>query len=72
MKKAIEKFGSLSSRDPFWIASYSILGRMDEDKKAGRQWQPDLLPLVMKMCSLYKMLDDTEQLFRALRMAVLT
>ena len=71
-KKTIEKNGSMTSRDPFLIASLSMLGRMDEAGEAARQWlkvDPTFtLPLwpYARQC---RIPEDSERLLGALRKA---
>ena len=72
LKKAIEKFGSLRTRDPFMIASLSMLGRMDEAREAARQWlkfEPTFTLSSWPHPRLYKKPEDRERLFNALRKA---
>jgi len=72
MKKAIERFGSTASRDPFLIASYSMLGKMEEAKEASQQWlkaKPDFSLSSWKYGRTYKRAEDSERLFEALRKA---
>ena len=71
-KKAIEKYGSLGTRDPFLIASYSMLGRMDEAKEAAQQWlktDPNFSLASWNYGRLYKKAEDRERLLGALRKA---
>jgi TolB-like protein/tetratricopeptide (TPR) repeat protein len=72
MKKVIERFGSTSSRDPFLIASYSMLGRMEEAKEAAQQWlkaDPTFSLSSYKYGHLYKRPEDNARLHEALRKA---
>jgi tetratricopeptide (TPR) repeat protein len=72
MKKAIERFGSTVSRDPFLIASYSMLGRMEEAKESCQQWlkaKPDFTLSSWGFGRLYKRPEDSERLYEALRKA---
>ena len=71
-KKAIEKYGSMSLRDTFLIASYSMLGRMDEAKEAAQIWlkaSPAFSLSTWKLGHLYKKPEDSERLLGALRKA---
>jgi tetratricopeptide (TPR) repeat protein len=72
VKNAIERYGSNPSRDPFLIASYSILGRMEEAKEAAQQWlkvDPTFSLSSYKFGRLYKRAEDSERLYDALRKA---
>ncbi|MEW6668746.1 MAG: adenylate/guanylate cyclase domain-containing protein [Thermodesulfobacteriota bacterium] len=72
MKKAIEKFGSTVSRDPFLIASYSMLGRMEEAKESAQQWlkaNPSFTLSSYGFGRLYKRSEDSDRLYEALRKA---
>jgi adenylate cyclase len=72
MKKIIEKGGSTASRDPFLIASYSMLGRMEEAKAAAQQWlkaNPTFSLSSWQYGRLYKRSEDSERLYEALRRA---
>jgi TolB-like protein len=72
IKKAIEKYGSLTSRDPFLIASYSMLDRMDEARGAARQWLKANQTFSLSSWDfgrLYKSPEDIERLYGALRKA---
>ena len=72
MKKIIEKDGSSASRDPFLIASYSMLGRMEEAKAAAQQWlkaNPTFSLSSWQYGRLYKRAEDSERLYEALRKA---
>jgi adenylate cyclase len=72
MEKTIEKNGSLTSRDPFLIASYSMLGRMEEAQKAARRWltvKPTFTLSSWEMARQYKRPEDKEKLLGALRKA---
>ncbi len=71
-KKNIERFGSAVSRDPFLIASYSMLGRMEEAKESAQQWlkgNPSFTLSSWKLGRLYKRPEDRERLYGALRRA---
>ena len=60
------------SRDPFLIASYSMLGRMEEAKEAAQQWlkaNPSFTLSSWKFGRLYKRSEDSERLYEALRKA---
>jgi len=72
IKKVIEKHGSLTNRDPFLIASYSILGKMEEAKEAARQWlkaKPTFSLSSWDFGRIYKKPEDCEKLYGALRKA---
>jgi adenylate cyclase len=72
MMKAIELFGSSVSRDPFLIASYSMLGRMDEAKEHIQQLlkiNPTFSLSSWNLGRLYKRSEDSERLYEALRKA---
>ena len=72
LKRSIEKNGSLSNRDLFLIASYSMLGRMDEAREAARKWlsfRPDFTLSSWVLGRLYKRAEDREKLLGALRKA---
>jgi tetratricopeptide (TPR) repeat protein len=72
MKKAREEFGSIKTRDPFLIASYSMLGRMDEAQEAARQWlkiDPTFSLSSWPHARLYKRAEDSERLLGASRKA---
>jgi adenylate cyclase len=71
-KKSIEIFGSLLTREPILIASYSMLGRMEEAKELAQQWlraNPSFTLSSWKYGHLYKRPEDRERLFEALRKA---
>jgi adenylate cyclase len=71
-KKAIEKFGSFGSRDPFLIASYSKLGRTEEARDAVQQWlkvNPAFSLSSWNYPNIYKRPEDRERLLGALRKA---
>ena len=72
MKKAIELFGSSVSRDPFLIASYSMLGRTEEAKESAQQWlkaDPTFSLSSWNYGRMYKRSEDSERLYEALRKA---
>jgi adenylate cyclase len=72
LKKVIERFGSTPSRDPFLIASYSMLGRMEEAKEAAQQWlksEPTFSLSSWNYGRLYKRPEDSQRLHEALRKA---
>jgi len=72
MNKVIEKYGSAASRDPFLIASYSMLGRMEEAKQAVQQWlkaKPDFSLSGWEYGRMYKRAEDSDRLYGALRKA---
>jgi adenylate cyclase len=72
MKKAIEIYGSSVTRDPFLIASYSMLGRMEEAKETAQQWlkiNPTFSLSSWQTGRLYKRSEDSERLYEALRKA---
>jgi adenylate cyclase len=72
MKKAIEIYGSSVARDPFLIASYSMLGRTEEAKETIQQWlkaNPTFSLSSWQMGRLYKRSEDSERLYEALRRA---
>jgi adenylate cyclase len=72
MKKVIERFGSSANRDPFLIASYSMLGRMEEAKELAQQWlkaHPSFTLSSWEFGRLYKRPEDSERLYGALRKA---
>lgn len=74
IKKTIERFGSALTRDPFLIASYSMLGRMKEAKDSAQQWlkaDPTFSLSSWNFGRLYKKSEDTEKLYSALRKAEL-
>ncbi|HVN94873.1 MAG TPA: tetratricopeptide repeat protein, partial [Syntrophorhabdaceae bacterium] len=70
MKKSIELYGSSVSRDPFLIASYSMLGRMEEAKEAAQQLlklDPTFSLSSWNYWRMYKRSEDSERLYGALR-----
>ena len=72
MKKAIEKYGSLTSRDPWLIASYSKLGRMEEARESALHWlktDPNFSLASWTFGSMYRRHEDSERLLGALRKA---
>jgi TolB-like protein len=72
MKKAIELFGSSVSRDPFLIASYSMLGRKEEAKESAQQWlkaNPTFSLSSWNYWRMYKRSEDSERLYKALQNA---
>jgi adenylate cyclase len=72
LRKSIEKFGSGPNRDPFLIASYSMLGRMQEAKESAQQWlkaDPSFTLSSWGFGRLYKRSEDSERLYEALRKA---
>ncbi|MEW6668377.1 MAG: tetratricopeptide repeat protein [Thermodesulfobacteriota bacterium] len=72
LKKSVEKYGSGANRDPFLIASYSMLGRMDEAKEAAQEWlkaNPTFTLSSYGFGRLYKRPEDRDRLFEALRKA---
>jgi TolB-like protein/Tfp pilus assembly protein PilF len=72
MKKSIERYGSSTLRNPYLIASYSMLGRMDEAREAARQWlkaEPTFSLSSWPFPRLYKRVEDGERLLGALRKA---
>jgi adenylate cyclase len=72
IKKIIEKVGAAASRDPFLIASYSMLGRMEEAREATQQWlkaDPTFSLSSWQYGRLYKRAEDSERLYEALRKA---
>ena len=72
IRKSIEKFGSNPNRNPYLIASYSMLGRMEEAKELAQQWlraNPSFTLSSWKYGHLYKRPEDRERLFEALRKA---
>jgi len=72
LKKVIERAGSTVSRDPFLIASYSMLGRMEEAKEAAQHWlkvNPTFSLSSWQYGRLYKRSEDSERLNEALRKA---
>jgi TolB-like protein len=71
-KKSIERFGSAVSRDPFLIASYSMLGRMEEAKESAQQLlkaNPSFTLSSWGLGRQYKRPEDSERLYGALRKA---
>ncbi len=71
-KKSIERFGSSAGRDPFLIASYSMLGRMEEAREATQQWlkaNPSFTLSSWAIGRQYKKPEDRERLYGALRKA---
>jgi tetratricopeptide (TPR) repeat protein len=72
MKRTIENVGSAASRDPFLIASYSMLGRMEEAKAATQQWlkaNPTFSLSSWQYGLLYKRAEYSERVYEALRKA---
>jgi tetratricopeptide (TPR) repeat protein len=72
IKKAIEIYGSSVVRDPFLIASYSMLGRMDEAKEYVRHLlkiNPTFSLSSWNYGRMYKRAEDSERLYGALRKA---
>ncbi len=72
MKKAIEMFGPSTTRNPFLIASYSMLGRKEEAKESAQQWlkaNPKFSLSSWKFGRLYKRSEDKDRLYEALRKA---
>jgi tetratricopeptide (TPR) repeat protein len=72
IKKAKEIYGSSFGRDPFLIASCSMLGRMEEAKEAAQQWlkaAPTFSLSSWQVGRLYKRPEDRERLYDALRKA---
>jgi adenylate cyclase len=72
IKKVKEIFGSAPSWDPFLIASYSMLGRMEEAKESAQQWlkaDPTFSLSSWQYGRLYKRSEDSERLLDALRKA---
>jgi TolB-like protein len=72
LKKSIESFGSGVNRNPFLIASYSMLGRMEEAKESAQQWlkaNPSFTLSSWGFGRLYKRPEDRERLHEALRKA---
>ena len=72
IKKSIERFGSTLTRDPFLIASYSMLGRMEEAKETAQQWlkaAPTFSLSSWQLGRMYKRPEDSERLYEALRKA---
>jgi adenylate cyclase len=72
MKKAIERYGSIAFRNLFLIASYSMLGRMEEAEESAQQWlkaNPSFTLASWKFGRLYKRPEDSERLYGALRKA---
>jgi adenylate cyclase len=72
IKKAKEIYGSSFGRDPFLIASCSMLGRMEEAKEAAQQWlkaTPTFSLSSWQVGRLYKRAEDRERLYDALRKA---
>jgi adenylate cyclase len=72
IKKAIERFGSAASREPFLIASYSMLGRMKEAKESAQQWlkaNPSFTLSSWGFGRLYKRPEDRERVNEAFRKA---
>lgn len=69
MKKSKEIFGSSLTRDPFLIASYGMLGRMEEAKEAAQEWlkaAPTFSLSSWQLGRLYKRSEDSERLCEAL------
>ncbi len=63
---------SSASRDPFLIASYNMLGRIEEAKEAAQQWlksEPTFSLSSYKYGRLYKSSEDSTRLYEALRKA---
>jgi tetratricopeptide (TPR) repeat protein len=72
MKKAIERYGSVAFRNLFLIASYSMLGRMEEAKESAQQWlkaNPSFTLSSWGFGRQYKRPEDRERLYEALRKA---
>jgi adenylate cyclase len=72
LKKAKEIYGSSFGRDPFLIASCSMLGSMEEAKEAAQQWlkaDPTFSLSSWQVGRLYKRPEDRERLYNALRKA---
>jgi adenylate cyclase len=72
MKKAIELYGPSVHRHQFVIASYSMLGRIDEAKEHVQQLlkiNPTFSLSSWSYGRMYKRPDDSERLFDALRKA---
>jgi len=72
LKRSMERHGSSVSRDPFLIASYSMLGRMEEAKQAAQQLlkaYPAFSLSSWKFGRMYKRSEDSERLYEALRKA---
>jgi TolB-like protein/tetratricopeptide (TPR) repeat protein len=72
MKRAIEKFGPIQTRDPWLIASYSMLGRMEEAREAAQQWlkaDPTFSLSSWNFGRTYKRPEDIATLYGALRKA---
>ena len=72
MKKAIELHGPSVHRYQFVIASYSMLGRMDEAKEAAQQLlkaDPTFSLSSWEYGRMYKRSEDSERLYEALRKA---
>jgi class 3 adenylate cyclase len=72
MKTAQELFGPSIHRYPFMIASYSMLGRMEEAKESVRQWlnvKPAFSLSSWNYGRLYKRSQDSERLYEALSKA---
>jgi len=72
MKKAIEKFGSIKTRDPWLIASYIMLGRIEESMEAAQQWlkvDPTFSLSSWDFGRMYKRPEDSKRLYGALRKA---
>ena len=71
-KRSMEVHGSSVSRDPILIASYSMLGRMEEAKESAQQWlkaNPSFTLSSWGFGRLYKRSKDRERLYEALRKA---
>jgi adenylate cyclase len=72
MKTALEAYGPSVQRYPFVIASYSMLGRMEEAKESVRQWlkvDPAVSLSSWNYGRLYKRSQDSERLYEALSKA---
>jgi hypothetical protein len=74
-KTSLEKFGPNLTRDPFLIASYSMLGRMEEAKESAQQFLKTYSSFSLsswKYGRMYKRSEDQERLYEALRKAGLS
>jgi TolB-like protein/Tfp pilus assembly protein PilF len=72
LKKSIERFGSGPNRTPFLIASYSVLGRMEEAKESAQEWlnaNPSFTLSSWGFGGQYKRPEDRDRLYNALRKA---